>query len=373
MELWDIPAIDQHAHNLLRPEAIANYAYTAAFTEAHNADIINHHTCHTLFYRRSLRDMANLLKCEPQESEILAKRNNLGLENLTKTCFDAANLEAILLDDGFLPDKILPWQWHQKFVKVRRLLRIEDLAQNLIPQANSFEEFWERFKAEIDPPPPEVVAFKSIAAYRTGLEIKSVTVEVAKSQFNAIKKTTGEKPPRLINKSLIDFLVIQTLEIAAKHKIPIQFHTGFGDPDLDLRLSNPLHLRQILEDERFRNAPIVLLHASYPYTSEAGYLASIYPNVYVSFGLVIPSLSIVGMREVVRRLIEFAPSSKLMYSSDAHLIPDLYYLGGKWGRKVLGKVLNESVRDGDLTVKEAEEIAVAILRGNASQLYQLDI
>ncbi|NES07133.1 MAG: amidohydrolase family protein [Okeania sp. SIO2F4] len=372
MELWDIAAIDQHAHNLLQPQAIAGYPYVAAFSEAHHPDIINYHARHTLFYRRSLRDMADLLKCEPQESEILAKRDNLGLENLTKTCFNAANLDTILLDDGFLPEEILPWQWHQQFVAVKRLLRIENLAQNLIPQVNSFAEFWEIFRAEIDPPPPEVVGFKSIAAYRTGLEIQPVNIELAKSQFNTIKKITGEKTPRLSDKSLIDFLVIQTLEVAAKHKIPIQFHTGIGDPDLDLRLSNPLHLRFLLEDNRFRNAAIVLLHASYPYTREAGYLASVYPNVYIDFGLAIPSLSVAGMRCVVRELMELAPISKLMYSSDAHLIPDLYYLGAKWGRKILGEVLDESVKDGDLTVKEAEEIAVAILHGNASQIYKLD-
>ncbi|NEP90732.1 MAG: hypothetical protein F6K18_30155 [Okeania sp. SIO2C2] len=53
--------------------------------------------------------MADLLNCEPQESEILAKRDKLGLENLTKTCFNGANLESILLDNGFLPEQILPW------------------------------------------------------------------------------------------------------------------------------------------------------------------------------------------------------------------------------------------------------------------------
>ena len=56
--------------------------------------------------------------------------------------------------------------------------------------------------------------------------------------------------------------------------MPVQFHTGFGDPDLDLRLGNPLYMRSLLEDRRFRNAPIVLLHASYPYAQEAGYLSS---------------------------------------------------------------------------------------------------
>ncbi|MDJ0695388.1 amidohydrolase family protein [Mastigocoleus sp. MO_188.B34] len=406
MELWDIPAIDQHAHNLLKPEAIASRPYAAAFTEAHHPDIIDNHVCHTLFYRRSLRDMADLLKCKPQESEIIASRNNLGLEELTKVCFNAANLDAILLDDGFLPQEILPWQWHQQFVSVRRLLRIEDVAQNLISQVNSFEEFRERFRAEIDPPPPEVVGFKSIAAYRTGLEIKPVELAMVKDKFNQIKQTTGEQDlptdntitviatqgsnlksletgnecvspreqvPRLSDKSLIDFLIIQTLEVAAKHKIPIQFHTGFGDPDLDLRQANPLHLRFLLEDNRFRDVPIVLLHTSYPYTREAGYLASVYPNVYIGLGLAIPSLSMAGMRNIISQLMELAPVSKLMYSSDAHLIPDLYYLGAKWGRKVLGEVLDDAVKDADLTVKEAEEMAVAVLRGNSDRVYGLNV
>lgn len=381
MELWDIPAIDQHAHNLLKPEAIADRAYAAAFTEAHHPDIINNHVCHTLFYRRSLRDMADLLKCKPQESEVLNTRDNLGLEKLTETCFNAANLDTVLLDDGFLPEQILPWQWHEQFVPVRRLLRIEDVAQNLIPQVNSFEEFWDKFRAEIDPPPPEVVGFKSISAYRTGLEIKPVKLSVVKYQFNQVipkglreknKQKTQGKPPRLSDKSLIDFLVIETLEVAAKHKIPIQFHTGFGDTDLDLRQANPLYLRFLLEDNRFRDAPIVLLHASYPYTREAAYLASVYPNIYIGFGLAIPSLSVAGMRNVVSQLMELAPISKLMYSSDAHLIPDLYYLGAKWGRKVLDQVLDESVKNGDLTAKEADEIAVAVLRGNANRVYHLN-
>ncbi|MEQ8757280.1 MAG: amidohydrolase family protein [Coleofasciculus sp. G1-WW12-02] len=66
----------------------------------------------------------------------------------------------------------------------------------------------------------------------------------------------------------MDFLITQALEIATKYQLPIQFHTGFGDPDLDLRLSNHLYLRSLLEDKRFENVPIVLLHAAYPYLKE---------------------------------------------------------------------------------------------------------
>ena len=61
--------------------------------------------------------------------------------------------------------------------------------------------------------------------------------------------------------------------------MPVQIHTGFGDADLDLREANPLHLRPLLESGRYANVPFVLLHASYPYVRELGYLAAIYANV----------------------------------------------------------------------------------------------
>lgn len=57
--------------------------------------------------------------------------------------------------------------------------------------------------------------------------------------------------------------------------------SSFGDKDLDLRLCNPLHLRTLLEDNRFSESRIVLLHASYPYSKEASYLASTYSQVWL--------------------------------------------------------------------------------------------
>lgn len=158
--------------------------------------------------------------------------------------------------------------------------------------------------------------------------------------------------------------------IAAKYQLPLQLHTGFGDPDLDLRLANPLHLRSLLELPQYRQAPLVLLHAAYPFMREAGYLAAVYPQVYLDYGLAIPSLSVSGMREAIRQLLELAPTSKLMYSSDAHSIPELYYLGAKWGRQLLQEVLTQAIQDTDITLKEAEAIALAILRENSLSLYQ---
>lgn len=371
MNLSEIPLIEQHAHNILKSEVAANYPFAAAFTEGYDPEIVNYHAKHTLFYRRSLREIATLLNCEPEETAILAHRQNLGLENLTRIYFDAANLEAIYLDDGLTPENILPISWHQQFTTVKRILRLELLAEKLLSQIDEFHAFVNAFIKEIDPPSPDIVAFKSIACYRSGLDIRPVAPAVAAVHFYDFKKLQKKNnlPLRLNDKQLIDFILQQTLIIAAKYKIPVQLHTGLGDPDLDLRLANPLNLRYLIECPEYKDAPLVLLHASYPYMREAGYLASMYPQVYLDFGLAVPFLSVAGMRNTIRQLLELIPTTKLMYSSDAHSIPELYYLGAKWGRQLLGEVLDEAIKDTDITVKEAEEIALAILRENALSLY----
>jgi predicted TIM-barrel fold metal-dependent hydrolase len=371
MDLANIAAIDQHAHNLVRPDVMDKTPYTAAFTEGYEAGIVNHHARSTLFYYRSLRAIAQLLECEPTEAAILARRTELGLQELTQRCFGAANLKAIYLDDGFLPNTILPLEWHQQFVATHRLLRIEWLAEQMIPQVSRFDIFLEWFRSELDPPPDGVIGFKSIAAYRTGLDIQPVPIELAADRFYALKDYWGDNQSiRLDDKPLIDFLVHEALMIAAHYQLPVQFHTGFGDPDLDLRLANPLHLRPILENPRYHSTPIVLLHTAYPFTQEAGYLASVYPQVYLDTGLAVPFLSVAGMRRTLEMLMELSPTSKVMYSSDAHLIPELYYLGAKYGREILGQTLMQSVQDGDITNQEAETIAHAILWQNAQSLYR---
>jgi uncharacterized protein len=372
MNLWDIPAIDQHAHNVLTPEAWASLSYAAIFTETRDHVIIRDHARHTLFFRRSLRDMAALLSCESSEEAIVNRRRELGLDALTARCMQASNLAAVYLDDGFLPDTILPLQWHRQFVPVRRILRLEHLAETLLETEAGFDAFLEKFRRQIDGASDEVVALKSIAAYRSGLDISPASLEQARTCFHTLKDQPARNGCRLSAKPLIDFLVAESLNLAVRHLLPVQFHTGFGDPDLDLRYSNPLHLRYLLEEPAWRNVPIVVLHAGYPFVREAGYLAAVYPQVYVDMGLTVPFVSIAGMQSVLRQLLELTPTTKLLFSSDAHLTPELFYLGAKWGREALADVLGAAVCDGDLSAGEADAAAERILYGNARRLYEKD-
>jgi predicted TIM-barrel fold metal-dependent hydrolase len=370
LDLSAIPIVDHHAHNLLRPDV--SFPYISAFTEAYDPEVVAHQAAETLCFRRSVREIGELLGCAPEVGAIEAARARIGYEEVARRCFAAGGFAALLLDDGLLPDKIMPTAWHARFAPVRRLLRVEYLAERLIAEAVSWEHFAEGFRYALRDLAADVAGYKSIVAYRTGLALDPPDDGAAAASFAELRQQArpGERP-RLAAKPLNDWVVWTTLREAARSGTPVQLHTGFGDPDLDLRLANPLHLRPVLEDASIRGAPIVLLHAGYPFTREAGYLAAVYPNVYLDLGLAIPLLSVVGMAAVVRAGFELTPLTKLLVSTDAHLVPELFYLGARWGRRALGTELERAVSDGDLIAAEAERAGAMILRDNAAKLYGL--
>lgn len=151
---------------------------------------------------------------------------------------------------------------------------------------------------------------------------------------------------------------------------PFQFHTGFGDPDVNLITGNPLMLRGVLQDPVLREAPIVLLHAGYPYVRELSYLASVYPNVTMDLGLAIP-FAAGELDGVVRQALAVAPTTKVVWSSDGFILPEHTWFAAVQGRNALGRVLGELIDHGALDRDEAEEVADQILRGNSRRLYAL--
>jgi uncharacterized protein len=357
-DISQIPALDQHAHNVRRPDR--TLPFEAAFTEATDPLSWQQDAPHGVFYRRSLKQLASLLECAPEAKAVKEARLNFSLVDLTAKYLQASNLKGLLLDDGLAPEDIHPWIWHDQFVPTKRLLRIEYLAEDLMARHKSFGPFEEAYRETLKTSGPEVLGFKCIAAYRGGLAVRYASRPEAKESYPL-------KEGRIKRSNLYSYLIQTALEVAHERGLPVQFHTGFGDPDLALEESNPLYLRPLIE--RFK-CPFVLLHAGYPYVRETGFLASVYSNVWVDFGLALPFLSHRGMRQCLSGLLELSPLNKILYSSDASLIPDLYYLGAVNSRRVLSEVLSESVSDGDLTSSEALEAARWILAENAEGLYR---
>ena len=154
------------------------------------------------------------------------------------------------------------------------------------------------------------------------------------------------------------------------HGLPLQLHTGFGDPDADLRRNDPLLLRGFLERAEPHGVPVMLLHC-YPYHRGAGHLASAYPHVFLDVGL---AINHTGARAaaVVAESLELAPFGKVLFSSDAWGPAELHYLGALLWRRAIAAVLGRWVADGDWSRADAVRVAGMIASGNARRVYGLD-
>ena len=93
----------------------------------------------------------------------------------------------------------------------------------------------------------------------------------------------------------------------------VQFHTGLGDNDITLALSSPSHMQSIIK--AYQRTKFVLLHSSYPYTRDAGYLTAVYENVFLDFGEIFPFLSSDGQVNMIRQVLELCPTNKILWSS----------------------------------------------------------
>ncbi|CAG8506257.1 15610_t:CDS:2 [Acaulospora colombiana] len=313
------PLIDNHAHNLLTADTILSCPLEVCFSEARGEALKD--AIQTSSLKQGVRILAKLYRCAPSWEEIKRVRDTMPYDDLCKISFETTGIQSLLLDDGIYDlGALRDIKSHLGLVEdVRRILRIESVAESilrgLVESINKSNESVISFAAFEGPlrnqlkslaNSKEVVAFKSIAAYRSGLNINCnlTNEEVAISLGNFIRSSTSSTNEqvniRLAEKVLIDHVVNVAVDVALESGIPIQFHTGLGDNDLDLLYSNPLHLRPLIE--KYKDVKIVLLHASYPYTRQAAYLASVYANVYVDVGLVNSLISSSGQQATLREL-----------------------------------------------------------------------
>ncbi|KAL6141892.1 hypothetical protein ACLB2K_060178 [Fragaria x ananassa] len=359
MAVEEAEPVDAHAHNLVAVDS--SFPFIKAFSEADGAALS--HAPHSLSFKRSLKEVAELYGCEKSLEAVEEHRRVAGVEAISSRCFLAARISALLIDDGLKLDKMYGIDWHKSVAPVvGRILRVESLAEQILdeglPGGSSWtlDVFTETFVGKLKSLADKIFGLKSIAAYRSGLEI-STHVNRKDVEEGLSEVQQAGKPVRISNKSFIDYIFTRSLEVAVLFDLPMQIHTGFGDKDLDLRLSNPLHLREVLEDKRFSKSHDKRFHI----------------QVYLDFGLAIPKLSVHGMISSLKELLELAPIKKVMFSTDGYAFPETFYLGAKKAREVVFSVLREACADGDLSIPEAIEAAKDIFSQNAVQFYKIDL
>jgi len=366
--------VDNHAHALSRRQPDDGPSFRANFSEAHDSTLARDHVGWSVQYRWALRQITSYLQLPPDEDAFLAYRRAADFPAYARGLVQDAGLDFLLLDEGYPPPELAytsSEMGEMLGVRVGRILRLETTLEGIMPTCNTVGQLESRFDAALeDARNAGFVALKSIAAYRTGLAIEPVREWEVMRAFADVRRGL-ETPIRLASKPLIDHFVFRALQYAAQHAMPVQFHTGYGDPDLDLRLANPLHLRVLFEQREFANAPIVLLHESFPFTAEAAYLAAAYPNAYVDVAFSLPPLNRGLLSDALRTVLGTAPVSKVLCSSDGTMIPEHYWLGATRARLCLSQVLGEMVEADELDAAEAVTFAQMALHDNAVGVYHL--
>ena len=310
-------------------------------------------------YRRALRELAEVLGCEPTEAGVFDHRAAADPDAYAATLLRATGTGWLLVDDGFPPPgqgADVARMGELAGCRAAPVMRIERVGEEGIARGLGLGELREHVRAEVRAAIGRgFVGLKTVAAYRSGLDI-ALDGDVAGAE-----RALAVPAARLDDRALLELLLLDALEANAADPLPVQVHTGFGDADLFLPRADPALLGPLVE--RFAETPFVLLHC-YPFVRQAGWLAHVYGNVWFDVSLTIPHVW--RAAEMIREALELAPTSKLLYASDASRTPELYYLAARGWRAALAEVLGDA-----LTPAEAEEAGRRILRGNALALYGL--
>jgi predicted TIM-barrel fold metal-dependent hydrolase len=410
---FTFPAIDNHAHPLLRSHFREKVPFEVTLSEA-SEDVGLKDATQTLACFRAASQLAEILEIDkhPQRDNSLwqkvkEKRDAMDYDELCDIFMKPCGIQSLLLDDGLgEPDWAEDWKWHRRFgCDTKRIVRVEIEAEKILldllkplldidPNNNreSFHSalvsFFDRLESSLTSSArdPEVVSFKSIICYRGGLNIRprsdigiSDSGEFATHDYSfvmdsfleAFSQFKNQGSLRLAHGAINEWIVHWALRVAGESDIPVQFHTGLGDNDISLVHASPSFMQRLIKD--YPRTTFVLLHAAYPFTKEAGYLCSAYPNVVLDFGEVFPMVSGSGQRTIVRQVLELCPTNKILWSTDGHWHPESFYLGTIQARQALFDVLSEIVSADELTEAQAVEIVERALFWNSERIYKLGI
>jgi predicted TIM-barrel fold metal-dependent hydrolase len=372
-----LPLVDHHCHGVVRRELSAA-EFGTLMSEGHGPDPADGGLT-SGFYDSQL-GFALRRWCPPvldlpahaTVADYLGRRAELGPDEVNRRFLRAAGLDALCVDTGYVPEPVLSPVEMAALAGARagghEVVRLERVAERVAAGGAGAAGFAGAVRAELAERARTAVAFKSIAAYRVGLALspdRPDDTEVTAAADRWLRKAGEGAPPRLADEILHRFLVW----CAADYRLPIQFHVGYGDADTDLRLGDPLLLTRLLRALEPVGAPVMLLH-NYPFHRAAGYLAQVFPHVFVDVGLAVHN---VGHRApvLIAETLELTPYRKFLYSSDAFGLPELYYLGAVLFRRGLADYLADALRRDAMTGDDARRVADLVAFANANRVYRI--
>lgn len=369
--IHEVSLVDHHAHGALRDLAERG-ELEALLTESDRPvpGWMSQFDSQVGFAVR--RWCAPVLGLEPHAAaqRYVERRAELGAAEVTHRLLASSGVGHYLLDTGYRGEDILDLSGMAAIAPARvdEVVRLEAVAEELARSGVAAADLPRRFPAALAERSTGAVGLKSIIAYRHGLDFDPAPpsdAEVVRSAGDWLRRLERTGSASVDDPVLLRFL----LWSGVRRGLPLQLHTGYGDPDLRLDRCNPLLLTQWIKLIEPHGVDVLLLHC-YPFHREAGYLAQAFPHVYFDVGL---AINYTGARSdaVVAESLELAPFAKVLFSSDAWGPPELHYLGARLWRRGMWRAMRSWVTNGDWSSGDAVRVVRMIGADNARRVYRL--
>jgi hypothetical protein len=385
IDLTPFPVIDHHSHPLdpnkavLEPDLLAR-EFSHGMGDVPNSkaprawgasEELRYHFRHMGIVSTMVNQLSRVLDCPADLDVVANERNRRASTNFAGYCqmlYKDAGIVATVIDSDLpVGDPSLELIPKTKL----RLFQFDPNLQKLLAKSETYKELLQDFQGRVEQSvkKDKFVGVKVHLAEQVGFGTMPVRENEAVSIFPKAKAGNPEAYKKLYT-AVFTATLLQCQDLG----IPVHLHSGFtgGMWDGPINNADPFLLAPFLSDKRFLKTKIVLLHAGYPWTKQAGQLAHTFPHVWVDISQITPwaSLCIV---ECYKDVMAWAPLSKVMIGSGQHGIPEIAWLAALTAKIALTEVLDDATRLNLISKQGAEETARMILHDNASRLYNLDI
>lgn len=369
----EVPLVDHHCHGVV-PRDLDRPSFEGFINEGFDpapAGTSHFDSPVGLAIRRWCAPVLELRPL-PSPDEYLARRAALGAEEVHRRFLRSAGLEALLVETGYEASALLDpaAMGSLAAVPAHRVVRLEAVAEAVARGGVDAAAYPDAFARALEEAAAEAVGLKTVVAYRGGFDFDPARPSNGEVVAAAGRWLSQGGAPRLEDPVLLRHGIWAGAELARDRGLPLQFHAGYGDPDLTLHLTNPSLLTGLVRALGELAIDVVFLHC-YPYHREAAYLAAVFPHAYFDVGQAL-NYTGPGAVQVLSEAMELAPFTKQLYSSDAFALAELHFLGALLFRRGLAAILDGWVRRDECSAADADHIADLIARANARRIYPLD-
>ena len=385
IELTGAEVIDAHSHPFRTQDLLEReprtfetrcmFLGTALLSSGHAhhdaATFVEELTESTLFGLALRRWMASHLGCEPTKEAVVTARDAALRADPTgyvRGLLEAERVVAVVADEGYPQPTIPRAEFEDALggVTVHRVSRIEPWIVEA-REEGSFDATVQRFEsigheAAAD---PLLIGFKTIIAYRTGLDITDPSSSDAAAAFDRWRNE-GWTESREHAKPVRDFLLRRAFSLAKEHDRVFHVHVGAGDPDVNLTHARPQDAFSFFVENQ--DVRILMIHSGWPWVAEASYVGTVLPNVWIDISELVPW----GWGQTdwsLEMLLGSVPTEKVMHGSDESSEPEMFPVSAWMVREALERVLGTFVDRRYLSEAQGEAIGRSVLAGNVRKLH----